>query len=148
MAHIDDIIGILKILPGKLKNIGDQIPVDLVVNTVICAAALYCKPWSPLIVHSGSSSRNPIIWHSTMKIFVSAWHKFPLKKTISKPSLTITSNKMRIASHHLFKRTIPLTLLQKTAKITGSPAIKEKATLFKKVIDKEQAIGSSLQHFV
>ena len=36
-------VGLLKMLPGKFENIGDQVPVDFVSNAIICISASMAK---------------------------------------------------------------------------------------------------------
>ena len=54
-------LGVLKVSLGNHNNIGDQIPVDTVVNCVIVAAALACKVGQMPVIHIGTSARNPVI---------------------------------------------------------------------------------------
>ena len=51
----------MKVSIGNQNNIGDQVPVDTVVNCVIVAAALACKVGQMPTIHIGTSARNPVI---------------------------------------------------------------------------------------
>lgn len=56
-------LGIVKQLKGNNKYIGDTVPVDVVVATIIVASAVNIKNTSLPIYHVGTSDRNPITWH-------------------------------------------------------------------------------------
>lgn len=45
-----------------MKKIGDTVPVDVVVATIIVATALNFNTKSLPIYHVGSSDRNPLTW--------------------------------------------------------------------------------------
>jgi alcohol-forming fatty acyl-CoA reductase len=55
-------LGIVKELKGNLKKIGDTVPVDVVVATIIVASAFNVGNKSLPIYHVGSSDRNPLTW--------------------------------------------------------------------------------------
>lgn len=141
-------LGLLKIMYGKEGNIGDNIPVDTCINIVICAAALYCKPNTPLVVHACSSSRNPVTWGTSLAVMLSTWKKFPLEKAIGTPSLLITSNKIRIKWFELLHRTGPLFLLKNSARLIGSQNMGKKALRAEKLIKKEKLLLVAFRHFV
>lgn len=56
-------LGIVKELKGNLKKIGDTVPVDVVVATIIVASAFNVGNKSLPIYHVGSSDRNPLTWN-------------------------------------------------------------------------------------
>ena len=141
-------LGLLRIISGKEECIGDQIPVDLVVNAVICAAVFYCKPNSPFVIHSSSSSRNPVTWHTTRVVVMATLNKFPLEKAIGKPSLIITNSKVRIKLFNLTRRTGPLFLLKKASMVLGNQNMQKDVLRFEKLIKKEQILINSFKHFV
>ena len=141
-------LGLLKMIYGREKKIGDQIPVDIVVNIVICAAVFYCKPNSPLVIHACSSSRNPVTWFTSRILMVATWKKFPLEKAIGEPSLVITSARARFAASNLLKRTLPLMVLKKTANVLGSQSMKKQALRAEKLIKKEKLLCDAFMHFV
>ncbi len=51
--------------------IGDLIPVDLVSDMIIVAAAIYANKGEFTVMHSGSSCRNPVHWGLTRVILLS-----------------------------------------------------------------------------
>lgn len=55
-------LGIVRVINGDHKKIGDVIPVDLVSNTIIVASAHNFRQTNLPIYHVGSSDRNPITW--------------------------------------------------------------------------------------
>ena len=55
-------LGIVHEIKGNCKKIGDTIPVDVVVATIIVASAYNFNNRSLPIYHVGSSDRNPLTW--------------------------------------------------------------------------------------
>lgn len=116
-------LGLNKIAVGKLNKTTDQIPVDLVANTVICAAALYCKPNSPLIVHVGSSSRNPVTWQTCKKVVTATWLKFPPEKAVSGPNVQLTGSIPAYQTYVTVTKRIPLFFTYTIGKVFGNQAM-------------------------
>lgn len=55
-------LGIIKEVKGNPNNIGDTIPVDVVVANIIVATAKNLRKNGLPVYHVGSSDRNPITW--------------------------------------------------------------------------------------
>jgi nucleoside-diphosphate-sugar epimerase len=55
-------LGIVRGIKGDPKNIGDMVPVDVVVNLIIVATAFNFRQPHLAIYNVGSSDRNPITW--------------------------------------------------------------------------------------
>ena len=55
-------LGIVKYIKGNIRKIGDTIPVDVVVATIIVASAYNMNNRGLSVYHAGSSDRNPLIW--------------------------------------------------------------------------------------
>lgn len=55
-------IGIIRDGVGDIRNIGDVIPVDFVVNTTLVGAALQANKDELVVHNSGSSASNPVTW--------------------------------------------------------------------------------------
>ena len=60
--YLSAALGVTQQLPGSMHLIGDQVPVDFVSNTIICSTAAKARQNKFSIVHSTSSSLNPISW--------------------------------------------------------------------------------------
>jgi glycerone phosphate O-acyltransferase/fatty acyl-CoA reductase len=147
-VYLSSGLGLVSMLKGDVSKIGDQIPVDLVVNSVICAAALYCKPGAPFVVHSASSSRNPIPWGQVAHYAVAGLIKYlPEKSAVSKPSLILTQNKYRLGMFKLVKRKIPLFLYKTLGNVTKDQNIIKNTVKLEKLLRKEDVIAESFKHF-
>ena len=55
-------LGIVTEVRGNLNYIGDIVPVDMVVATIIVASARNIGSKNLTIYHAGSSDRNPLTW--------------------------------------------------------------------------------------
>ena len=147
-VYLSSGLGLVSLLKGYNSKIGDQIPVDLVVNAVICAAALYCKPGSPLVVHSASSSRNPLAWGQVANYAVQGLTKYlPEKSAVKKPVLKLTTNKYRLGLFKLVKRKIPLFLYKTLGNLTRDQNIIKNTVKLEKLLKKEHVISDSFSHF-
>lgn len=140
-------LGLLKIAIGNENNIGDQVPVDIVSNTVIVCGALFCRSQSPSVVHIGTSSINPIRWKTSAEIVKAYWAKFPPEKAISKVGFIMTNSKSFYNTFRFFKRTVPGYALQALAKVNATETNIKNAKRYQKLIDRELLISKSFSHF-
>ena len=61
-------LGIIKQVKGVKHNIGDTVPVDLVVANIIVATAFNMNKNGMPIYHVGSSDRNPVTWKKAQEV--------------------------------------------------------------------------------
>ena len=139
-------LGLNRIAVGKLHKISDQIPVDLVVNTIICAAALYCKENSPLIVHVGSSSRNPVTWGLCKNVVTATWIKFPPEKAVSRPNVQLTGS-MPAYNTYAATKTIPLYFQKALGKMIGNREMVKVALRTEKAMKRDTLLIKALAPF-
>lgn len=140
-------LGLLKICIGNKNNIGDQVPVDTVSNAVIVAAALFCKPLTPNIMHVGSSARNPVRWKTCIDVVTAYWSKFPAEKAIAKASFIMTNSERFFKTYRFFRRSVPSMALSGIAKVIATPNNVKNAMRYKKLMDREMLITKSFAHF-
>lgn len=67
-------LGIVQYIKGNEKKIGDTVPVDVVVATIIVASAYNMKNSALSIYHAGSSDRNPLVWGEIGREVVNYWN--------------------------------------------------------------------------
>lgn len=82
-------LGVSHIIPGDPKAITDQVPVDIVVNGCILAAAYVAKKDTLQIFHLGTSARNPVTWGMAEDGCLKYWMAHPPKSAVSTPDLHI-----------------------------------------------------------
>jgi len=70
-------LGIIKEVQGNSNNIGDTIPVDVVVANIIVATAFNLRKNGLPIYHVGSSDRNPITWQKSKECVSEYWNSNP-----------------------------------------------------------------------
>jgi hypothetical protein len=83
-------LGIIHEIKGNWKVIGDTVPVDVVVATIIAASAFNLKNPKLSIYHVGSSDRNPLIWGEIKNEVVDYWNKNLSQSRMLKPSLFLS----------------------------------------------------------
>ena len=140
-------LGILKISIGKKNNITDQVPVDIVSNAVIVCAAFFCRAHQPMIIHVGSSARNPVQWKTCNDVVSAYWKKSPPDKGIEKPSYIMTDNPTVYNTYRFFKRSIPSLALTALSKVYPTPINVKNAQRYKKLISRELLISNTFVHF-
>ncbi len=85
-------LGIIKQARGNPNNIGDTIPVDIVVANIIVATAFNLRKNGLPVYHVGSSDRNPITWGTTKDFVQQYWNSNPSTSRVSKSDCLITEN--------------------------------------------------------
>ncbi len=73
-----------------MKKIGDTVPVDVVVATIIVATALNFNTKSLPIYHVGSSDRNPLTWGEIKEEVVKFWNSNVSQSKMGKASVLVT----------------------------------------------------------
>ena len=83
-------LGIVTEVRGNLKYIGDTVPVDVVVATIIVASARNIRNKSLTIYHAGSSDRNPLTWKEMRAIVMDFWNSNVSKSRMGKSNVIMT----------------------------------------------------------
>ena len=130
-------LGVTKVAVGRADKVCDIVPVDIVSNTIICAAAFYCKQNSPFIVQVGSSSRNPIAWGAVKNIAVATWSKFPPEKALAKPGITLTANLNLYNAYVTATRKLPMMVTMTYAQLTNNKSLLKESQRMQNSIKKD-----------
>lgn len=85
-------LGVSHILPGNPKAITDQVPVDMVVNGCIMAAAYVANKDTLQVFHLGTSSINPVTWGMIEDGVLKYWTAHTPKSAVSNPDLHIINS--------------------------------------------------------
>jgi hypothetical protein len=135
--------------------IGDQIPVDLVVNTIIAAAAYVAIEWEQgkrrkeiLILHSSTSTSNPVAWRDTAEAVVKYWRHCPSAKSQVYCRYRMVSNPVAYRVSHLTQVTVPALALGMYAGVSRDPKVQKKAKTMKKVLERTRLLTETFYHFV
>jgi 1-acyl-sn-glycerol-3-phosphate acyltransferase len=135
--------------------IGDQIPVDLVVNTIIAAAAYLAMEWEQgkrrkdiLILHSSTSTSNPVPWRTTAEAVVKYWRHCPSAKSQVYCRYRMVSNPVAYRVSHLTQVTVPALALGMYAGVSRDPKVQKKAKTLKKVLERTRLLTETFYHFV
>ena len=136
--------------------IGDQIPVDLVVNTIIAAAAdraLSCEsrgghPGPVSIYHSSTSTSNPIAWSRTARAVVSYWRHCPSTKSQMYVRFHFFSNPVLYRLAHTFQVSVPALMLSMYARVSKDPKVQKRAGTMQKVLGRTKLLAETFHHFV
>lgn len=140
-------LGLLKVGIGNLDNIGDQIPVDFVCNTILVAAALQAHTKTLKIVNIGTSAQNPVTWRTCRDATVAYFSIRPPEKAIAKCSFHMYQNPKIYEAVRFAQRTVPAFCLVQVARLTGNPSFYKNAMRFQKALKREQFIAKAFYHF-
>jgi len=139
-------IGLLKFVQGRAENIGDQIPVDFVSDTIIVAAAAYAKSPEINVVHSASSTQNPVSWRRASAI-MSKYFKANLPaKRLASPHFRLIPSETELKVKQAARK-IPSYLLLQTAKVLNSSTMIRRAEFLQKILKRSEDVAESFKHF-
>jgi len=85
-------LGLLREIPGDPNNIGDIVPVDMVVNQMLASIPYtfqHAKQSKSnlFINHCATSSVNPVVWREVMEYLSAYWKRSPYESRIANPSI-------------------------------------------------------------
>jgi len=103
-------LGILKVLKGDPKIIGDQIPVDFCSNAIIVAGAKYANSPQLTVVHCATSASNPVSWGYCTDVVCTYWKNFPPQKRVGDCSFHLQKNEKFLKVTDLYYKDVYLTL--------------------------------------
>jgi len=143
-------LGFMPVQPGNPDLVGDQIPVDMVVNCVLGAAAEAATrgPGFFRIYHSSSSTTNPVKWSKCAQAVASYWRERPSAKSQLTCKYTMVLNPVVYQWQYLSKVTLPALALSVYSTLSRSKESQEKSRNFAKVIRRCKVLAQTFWHFV
>ena len=139
-------IGLINVVQGLLKNVGDQIPVDFVSDAIIVSAAKYAGSTALNVVHSASSTQNPITWKRATDIVINYYLDNLPSKRVAKPHFRFVSTQRELKLRQKARRFTPAVYMQ-TAKILKSPTMMKKAAFFQKILKRSEEVAETFRYF-
>ncbi len=97
-------LGVVKVMKGDHKKIGDVIPVDVVANNIIVVSAHNFRQTNLAVYHVGSSDRNPLTWGEIGEQVSAFWNSSKTASKISKSHLTMTTSPWKLSASQLKQR--------------------------------------------
>eukprot|EP00916_Digyalum_oweni_P011108 GHVL01018457.1.p1 GENE.GHVL01018457.1~~GHVL01018457.1.p1 ORF type:complete len:1150 (+),score=170.16 GHVL01018457.1:27-3476(+) len=143
-------LGLLRRAQGDMNLIGDQIPVDFVVNHAIVSAVIHsqAEPGSLWVFHSASSDKNPVKWGEAGEALISAWRQHPPKKSVRKASFFMTPSTLKVWTLRTIEERIPMELLRRIAQIVPSRRLDTLQKKYSKNLARAQYIARTFEHFI
>lgn len=90
-------IGLVKDLYGDENMIGDQVPVDMVADSILVAAAFEANKPKLEVYNICSSARNPMTWKVSKECVLKYWNTNPTRTRISSARVKFHKN------YHLYQ---------------------------------------------
>lgn len=145
-------LGILREIPGDVNNIGDIVPVDLVVNQLLASIPATVKQARIekkylFLTHCCTSSTNPLRWGEVISNVLAYWSRNPIEARIANPSVVMYKSKKVYQTIFKIKRKIPMLMIHKLSRLIGTKDFKSKMTQLKEAVDKCEEVGFIFEHF-
>ena len=138
--------GYVNFLPGNMKLISDQIPVDYVVDLIIVAVAFFANQKKVNVLHSTSSSKNPTTFKIISDTVKEYFTKHSPKKKVGKPGFVLIQSKIIYDVRKLIKR-IPFIFCECLSKVIKTKNIQNKANELKKIVKRDEGISEAFGYF-
>lgn len=122
-------------------------PVDTVANAIIVSGALLANTNETVVLHVGTSDKNPVTWKTCKSAVTSYWRASPPENRISKIRFRMYKNPKAFEAARFIKRKLPFGIYLKYAQLTGNSATLQRAMRLQKLIQREEAIAISFSHF-
>ncbi|KAJ1355437.1 hypothetical protein KIN20_012834 [Parelaphostrongylus tenuis] len=101
--------GVLTNMCGNVNSIADIIPVDIVANMIIVAAAHRATNFYDYIpvMHCASGDLNPLKWEKVVNFLEQFYHKYPMEQCFAVPSTRFHSSRKMFELNYYLKHHIP-----------------------------------------
>lgn len=124
-------MGIMKfMLAHRPSRIGDQVPADIVSNSLICATADVAMEDRLNIVQVGTSRDKPMTWRKVKKTILPYLLRRPPKKTFSKPSFMFVQSDAVYNTLYFFQYRVPIAGYNLYARFLGTDKQLKEAKLW------------------
>ncbi|KAF4517060.1 hypothetical protein B566_EDAN006377 [Ephemera danica] len=117
--------GIFRTMLCNETMVADLVPVDLVINLLVCAAwhTATTRPDGITVYNCTTGIQRPITWHDFVDTCFSNFHKHPVRDTLWYPDGRCRSNWMLNSSMDLLVHKLPAYLMDFLAMAAGSKPI-------------------------
>ena len=124
-------MGIMKfMLAHRPSRIGDQVPADIVTNSLLCATADVSMENRLNIIQVGTSRDKPITWRKVKKTILPYLLRRPPKKTFSKPSFMFVQSDAVYNAMYFFQYRVPIAGYNLYARFLGTDKQLKEAQLW------------------
>ena len=140
--------GILTILPGNPRSIADIVPVDIVSNAILVAAALKKPDGEVQVVHCGTSDpeENQLRWRVTARV-VEYWIKHPPRRGIFPPKFRMLRSHQNFQLQWFLRYTAPQSVYSTVANALDNKEQMKNAAKLRMVSWKAGTLAKMFQPF-
>jgi hypothetical protein len=127
-------LGISTLLQGQPTGIGDLIPVDMVVSHVLASAvAISGRTGSLEIVHSTTSTLNPMKWRVACTVVPEYWRKHPPQNRVRDTRWSMVPHDQSFRLRWWLEYDLPSMAYDRFALATGSDRHRKQAAQLKRL---------------
>jgi len=141
-------MGILRFLHAPGTLVGDLIPVDHVVSSLLAAVPhTLANPDTPSIMHCGSSDECPMSW-DLFKIASLDYYRDNLAaRAVAQPDFHFFRTGQMYQLNLFFRNSVPSAIIN-TLALMGNEKLKDKANMLNKIVWRVRVIAQSFHHFI
>jgi nucleoside-diphosphate-sugar epimerase len=110
-VYVSNGMGVSSLCLGHHTVIGDVIPVDFVINSIILSIYKYNLSKTLTVVQCGSSALNPIQWGAAVYNMLWYWNTNPPKQQFFKPRFRFATTKLEFDTLFFLKYSLPVSIM-------------------------------------
>eukprot|EP00357_Protocruzia_adherens_P036375 CAMPEP_0115042952 /NCGR_PEP_ID=MMETSP0216-20121206/46573_1 /TAXON_ID=223996 /ORGANISM="Protocruzia adherens, Strain Boccale" /LENGTH=494 /DNA_ID=CAMNT_0002425167 /DNA_START=140 /DNA_END=1621 /DNA_ORIENTATION=+ len=128
-------MGLVKKAVGREDNIGDIVPADTVVDTVLVASAKYAAPNAFQVIQIGTSYLNPVRWRLCSQIVIEYWKANQTPKRVSDDlAFSMVESRKLYELQHFLKLQVPTKFYLYTAKALGNTKMIQNVERYQRLV--------------
>jgi glyceronephosphate O-acyltransferase len=140
-------LGLLSVMPGNPRNVGDLIPVDHVVNHMLCAAMETFNHTSGVHVsHSSSSTCNPANWRQHMMTF-DHFRKFQSPNQGGPCTFRMIKSPQQFELEWFLRYTMPSSAYRTISELIASPKHIKNSKKLARGVERARSVNVAFESF-
>ena len=140
-------LGMLSVMPGNPRNIGDLIPVDLVANHLLCAAMeSFGDDTKCLVSHSSSSTSNPANWRQHMMAF-EHFRKFQSPNGSGPCNFKMIQSPQQFQLEWFFRYTLPSSAYRTVSEMIANAEHIRRSKRAARGVERARAVNMAFESF-
>lgn len=129
-------LGVLKFLPGNPNNVADIVPVDTVINAMLCAIPSIAGQDRYFVCHAATSTEKPLRWALPIAVVPRFFNEHPPTKRLSKAEFSFLRSPQNYQLQFFLRYSVPSSMLNVLAAVSPNKAHKERANQIERLVFK------------
>lgn len=141
-------LGVLKFLPGDPNNVADIVPVDTVINAMLCAVPSIAGQNRYFVCHAATSCEKPLRWALPIAIVPKFFNERPPKKRLSKAEFSFLRSPQNYQLQFFLRYSVPSSMMNVLAAVSPNSVTKDRANQLQKLVWRVRVLIETFRHFV